>query len=281
MLDWRHYDINQDEDFANEEKEYIVMAKGTAFPRSYNRGDFVNANQLMFAYVDKNANQLIKSSSGMLLMWNIDNDKDDTYKTRFSDGGIYLIKARKWLGIGPNAEEYPKNLEGLYVTEVLEKLDHFQGLDEIYEQYLKPVTINNSVLGQLNLNKEIDAFEGTILYHEREIGVSIAVNIDREKTWKKNIDLMSEVYKNLEDYDLQAKKLISTKLYRLACQYNEEENCHIDQETISERIKLSGISIESGNVLSLDYEDDNIFGGHCIVAEGKVKTGIKKAYICG
>ena len=79
-----------------------------------------------------------------------------------------------------------------------------------------------------------------------------------------------------ENTDKLAKELVSNKLFKLACDYIENG---ITKECIAERISVRQITIINSQV-EIDY-DDEIFGGHSIVVEGSVKSGLKRAYICG
>lgn len=278
MKDWNHYDVNEDENYANEDEEIIILVKEDAVWESYIT-DNMRAVWRLLAYVDAEG-QLHKDIFPIpRVSWY--GTGDDNLKKTFAKGGIYRIKARRWIGGGPLSEIYAKNLVEFYLTELIEKLEHFPALEKVLEDYQKPVIVEDETLGELKLDKEISFFCGSVDFDSAKVSVSVEVNAQKETTWKKNIERLSEVYRSLKEYDENARELISTKLYKLACQYNEDEDIEISKELMKETVKISEIVLEGRNTLSLYYEDNDIFGGHAIVVEGSTKSGLKKAYIAG
>ena len=263
------YDVNKDESNSKEEKEYLILPVMEA--RAIYTPDYCNAHQRTLAYIDVARSKMVTTSGRyMLIVWNIDNDQE--YKRRFHEGKVYRIKAKKWIGGG-----YPDDVECLYVTEVMGIVEKCRELEDMYEEFIKPVIVQHEILGELTLDKEIYALNGKVPFNGSNISVSVFVKEGKEKNWQKNINHLADFYSAFENTDKLAKELVSNKLYKLACDYNENG---ITRENIAERITVSQITMINSQV-EIDYDDDEIFGGHSIVVEGSVKSGLKKAYICG
>ena len=86
----------------------------------------------------------------MFIVWNIDNDQENKYKTRFHEGKVYRIKANKWIGGGLYFyREYLDDAQGLYVTEVMWIVEDCQELEKIYEEFIIFVIVQHKTLGDL------------------------------------------------------------------------------------------------------------------------------------
>ena len=255
------------------------MKEATVRYMSTRRLDFACAQLRILSYIDVTENKVITSTKNhMFVVWNINNDTQKEYKTRFEEGKVYRIKGRKWIGGNHYIMgEFSDDIECFYVSEVIGEVEDCKELEEIYAEFIRPVVISNETFGELSLNKEFYTLNGTISYHGANIGVRVEVKEGKEKTWQKNIRLLEEFYRTFENTDKLARELVANKLYRLACNYNEDG---ITKEEIAERIRVSEITMINSKV-EIDYEDDGIFGGHGIVVEGSVKSGLKKAYIWG
>ena len=262
------YDVNKDESYSKEEKEYLILPVKEAI--ALYTPDYCNARQRTLAYIDVDHSKMVTTSDRyILLIWNIDNDQD---KRRFQEGKVYRIKAKEWSG-----GYVPKDAKCLHVTEVIGIEENCRELEEMYEEFIKPVIIQHEILGELTLDKDIYALNGTVPFNGSNIDISVFVKEGKEKTWQKNINTLVDFYSSFENTDKLAKELVSNKLYKLACDYNETG---ITKENIAERITVSQITIINSQV-EIDYDDNEIFGGHSIVVEGSIKSGLKKAYICG
>lgn len=275
------YDVNKDESYSKEEKEYLILPVKEATTRWFctRTQDYCNAQQRTLAYFDVAHSKMVsKSKYYISIVWNIDDDQEKEYKTRFQEGKVYRIKAKKWIGGGFYFQgKFPDDAECLYVTEVLGIVEDCPELEEIYEEFIRPVTVHHETLGEFTLDKDIYALNGKVPFNGRNISVSVFVKEGKEKSWQKNINHLADFYSAFENTDKLAKELVSNKLYKLACDYNENG---ITRENIAERITVTSITLINSQV-EIDYDDNEIFGGHSIVVEGSIKSGLKKAYICG
>ena len=69
------------------------------------------------------------------------------------------------------------------IVEVLEEDSPCPALKEVLAEYRRPVVVVDEVLGELTLDKDLDMFEGEVLWRSEQICLSLEVDAVDEDTW--------------------------------------------------------------------------------------------------
>lgn len=112
----------------------------------------------------------------------------------------------------------------------------------------------------------------------REISCSGVCNIDGKiitffaesmpETFEETLLLGIKAFENLEEYVKKAKEQISQDfLASYKEDWCDEEAPVISKEEFKARLTLGSIGVHNGNVLGLDFHDDEMFGGHMLGAD--------------
>lgn len=205
---------------------------------------------------------------------------------RFHKGQICRIKASKL-----KKEFVPQNLPAKSfndwcVIEVLEEETDCPPLQELWNEYIKPVVIQDEILGTLTLNREFDVFEGSINWKDEEVYLMIEADIEFPNSWEDAFNTVKSMVSEQEKWDMAMRKFAAEKLTELANEWLEEDEESSDESSISEekfarRISLSELSFSFENNFTAYYSDDDMFWGHVIEICGSLSDGIESANIAG
>lgn len=205
---------------------------------------------------------------------------------RFQNGQICRIKASKL-----KKDVLPKNLAAenvntWYVKEVLEEGTSCQPLEEVWNEYVKPVVIQDEMLGELTLNREFDAFEGSLDWNGKEIYLMVEVEAELPNAWEEALNPVKAMVSEQEKWDLRMRKFAAEKLTELANEWLEEDeegsgDSSISEEQFAKRISLSELSVSFEDDFTAYYNDDDMFWGHVIEICGSLSNGIESANIAG
>lgn len=208
--------------FKNFEKEYekqereilVLMSDSGGGGASY--GSFWIGQSYFLAYVDLETNEL-KSGKGRLA-WPLtkEEEKSRSYFSRFKKGVIYRIKARQLADrtVPPNG--LPSFYNRFYVTEVLEEGATNSALDKILKEYRTPVVLQDDVLGELVLDKNLSNFEGHVIWKGEKIIIYLDVDQDSKITWTKARNTMKQLVAEQDKWDKAMREFSANKLISLA-----------------------------------------------------------------
>lgn len=269
--------------YEEQDRELLVLMSdscggGVKYPT------FWVAQAYFLAYVDVETNEL-KNGDGRLC-WPITNkeEKSRAYFNRFQKGSIYRIKGRKLLeGVEPPGR-IPSYYNQFYVTEVLEENASCPALEDILAEYRKPIILQDEVLGELVLNKDLSVLEGYVNWLGKEVSITLDIDKDNKGTWTKARKAMAQLLAVQQEWDREMRDFAAEKLTSLANEWQTEENKNapkITQKNFCKRIILQSFVMTSGGSFSACYEDDNMFLGHFIVVYGSLKKGLTDADIEG
>lgn len=274
---------NMEENFNEEIKEILVITSdyGASAGTSPN-SDYWTAHTDILAYIEDD--KLINCKGS--LAWAITNEEADkgSFYNRFSKCCIYKIRGRHL----KTNEEINKWNNQWYVLEVIESNLHNKELEEILAEYQKPVTITDNVLGELELDKDLNILEGVAVWGNDEIEISI--DIDDNDT-NSVIDTCKKIFSQHEKWDKEARKIAADKLTDTANDWaadadddwtaDDDEIHEITKDEFAKRLEITTLSIESDNSFSIYFDDDDMFFGHCIIVEGTLTDGVQDAYLAG
>lgn len=195
------------EKYDTDEQEIIVLIENVSGASYFEEKWEMLATTIGMQFVKDDILQLKKGR----LNWLVSDEErnGELGWKRFKKGQIYRIKARKML------EKYiPKNLKGSdfnawCVVDVLDNNVICPDLKKAWEDYNKPIVINDDVLGELTLNKEYEVFEGYINWDGKVISLMLEVDVDDNSTWDQISKSAKEMIIQLEQWDKKMREFSS------------------------------------------------------------------------
>ena len=268
--------------FEDEAREILVLLAGGG--GAGKRNGFWDVSHYFIAYVDCQTGAL-HTGDGRIVYPVSDEEHDaGGILDRFRREGVYRLKARKKI-----PHEVPEGVTAssqnqFLIVEVLEEDAPSPALEEVLAEYLRPVVVVDEVLGELTLDKDLDMFEGEVLWRGEQICVSLEVDAANEDTWADARRAMKTMLADQERWDRDMRAFAARELTELACEWRDsadEEVPEITEESFTRRIKLSSIVMDADGSFSAYFDDDDMFFGHCVTAYGTLTDGVTAANMEG
>lgn len=272
----RRYEFNE------EVKEIIVLS--AEYGCTSTRRDEKNIweiNAGILAYIDLETNELIEDKGH--LMWLLTDEDNDTFKAKYPNAlereSIYKLQVRK--------NKYMN--DRFLVLEVLEENVQNETLCKVLEEFKRPVTITDTLFGELTLDKRFSQFEGEVKWIDRYITISIGVDISDKSSWDNSINQAKEICEISAETDKKLREFAASELTGLAIDWLIEGDDSIDldliedddelmtEEEFSERVSIYSISIEKDGSYSIYLDDGDLFLGHTITVNGDLQNGLDSA----
>ena len=262
--------------FEEEVREILVLLAGGG--GAGKRNGFWDVSHYFIAYVDCQTGAL-HTGDGRIVYPVSDEEHDvGGILERFRREGVYRLKARKMIphevpeGVTASSQnEFP-------IVEVLEEDLLCPALEEVLAEYRRPVVVTDAVLGELTLDKDLDMFEGEVLWHGEQICVSLEVDAADEDTWADARRAMKEMLAEQDRWDSDMRASAARELTELACEWREsadEEVPEITEESFACRIELCSIAMDADGSLSAYFDDDDMFFGHCVTVYGTLADWVR------
>lgn len=154
--------------YETEEQEVIALIRkciGAGYHKSDN-SDFWEMTVITLGMVFCNTGKVsIKEGR---LKWPVTEEERNSEKSwgRLQQGQICRLKVRRLLdGLVPE-HTTPEQFNSWAVIDVLEPSVPCPPLEAVWEEYQKPVNIEDEVLGTLKLNRDFGLLDGKILWNE-------------------------------------------------------------------------------------------------------------------
>ena len=268
--------------FEDEAREILVLLAGGG--GAGKRSGFWDVSHYFIAYVDCQTGAL-HTGDGRIVYPVSDEEHDaGGILDRFRREGVYRLKARKKI-----PHEVPEGVTAssqnqFLIVEVLEEDTPSPALEEVLAEYLRPVVVVDEVLGELTLDKDLDMFEGEVLWRGEQICVSLEVDAANEDTWADARRAMKAMLADQERWDRDMRAFAARELTELACEWREsadEEVPEITEESFAQRIELRTIAMDADGSFSAYFDDDDMFFGHCVTAYGTLTDGVTAANMEG
>ena len=268
--------------FEDEAREILVLLAGGG--GAGKRNGFWDVSHYFIAYVDCQTGAL-HTGDGRIVYPVSDEEHDaGGILDRFRREGVYRLKARKKI-----PHEVPEGVTAssqnqFLIVEVLEEDAPSPALEEVLAEYLRPVVVVDEVLGELTLDKDLDMFEGEVLWRGEQICVSLEVDAANEDTWTDARRAMKAMLADQERWDRDMRAFAARELTELACEWREsadEEVPEITEESFAQRIELRTIAMDADGSFSAYFDDDDMFFGHCVTAYGTLTDGVTAANMEG
>ena len=268
--------------FEDEAKEILVLLAGGS--GAGKRNGFWDVSHYFLAYVDCATGVLHVNQGRLVYPLSDEQYAAGNVLGRFPEQVIYRVKARK-----KKSEEVPEGMTTSWrnqflIVEILEEDAVCPELEEILEDYLKPVLLSDEVLGELTLNKDLDLFDGDVSWRGERISVSLEVDSGCEETWGQAVQSMKAMLANQERWDRDMRAFAARELTELARERREsadEDVPEITEESFAQRIELTSIAMDPGGSFSAYFDDDDMFFGHCVTAYGTLADGVTAANMEG
>ena len=268
--------------FENEARELLVLVAGSS--GAGKRNGFWESAHSYLAYVDCETGTLCADEGRLVYPVSDEEYADGGIVGRFREEEIYRVTARKKI-----PHELPEGVSAsaqnrLLVVEVLEENIPCSALDEVLAEYRKPVVLNDEELGELTLDKDLDMFEGEVLWRGEQICLSLEVDAADEDTWADARRAMKVMLAEQDRWDHDMRASAARELTELACEWREsadEEVPEITEESFAQRLDLTSIAMDPDGSFSAYFDDDDMFFGHCVAAYGTLTDGVTAANMEG
>lgn len=222
------------------------------------------------------------------LEWRVAEEECNSEKGwgRLQEGQICRLKVRRLLkGLVP---EYatPEQFNRWAVIEVMEPSVSCPQLETVWEEYQKPVNIEDEVLGTLKLDRDVGMLDSEILWDGEKVPLALKIDLDDEKTWDTARRFAQKFMADRERWDKAMRKFAAKELTELANEWQEDddENKNADpitEEIFAQRITLSELSLTYEGDFAAYFDDDDMFWGHTVEICGSLENGIEHANIAG
>lgn len=164
------------------------------------------------------------------------------------------------------------------MSKVLEKNPKCPQLEAVLEEYLKPVVIEDELLGRMTLDKQFSRF--CCLPHNY-MDLYLEVDIDKPEQWQNVIDKAKEIIRDLDSFDLKNRRFAAKELTENANDWRDDIEEEITEEKFAERIDSIVSLTVNENEYEAWYDDDEMFLSHSIVVYGKLYNEPYRADLVG
>ena len=268
--------------FEEEVREILVLLAGGS--GAGKRNGFWDVSHYFIAYVDCQTGAL--HAGGGRIVYPVSDEQHDAggILDRFRREAVYRLKARKKI-----RHEVPEGVTAssqnqFLIVEVLEEDAPCPALEEVLADYRRPVVVVDEVLGELTLDKDLDMFEGEVLWRGEQICLSLEVDTANEGTWADARRAMKEMLAEQDRWDGDMRASAARELAGLACEWREsadEDVPEITEESFARRIELRSIAMDTDGSFSAYFDDDDMFFGHCVTVYGTLADGVTAANMEG
>ena len=262
--------------FEEDAREILVLLAGGA--GAGKRNGFWDVSHYFIAYVDCQTGAL-HTGDGRIVYPVSDEEHDaGGILDRFRREAVYRLKARKTI-----PHEVPEGVTAssqnqFLIVEVLEENSPCPALEEVLAEYRRSVVVVDELLGELTLDKDLDMFEGEVLWRGEQICLSLEVDAADEDTWADARRAMKVMLAEQDRWDHDMRASAARELTELACKWREsadEEVPEITEESFAHRIELRSIAMDADGSFSAYFDDDDMFFGHCVTAYGTLADGVR------
>ena len=268
--------------FEEEAREILVLLAGGG--GAGKRNGFWDVSHYFIAYVDCQTGAL-HTGDGRIVYPVSDEEHDaGGILDRFRREGVYRLKARKMIPHEVPEGVTASSLNEFLIVEVLEEDPPCPALEEVLAEYRRPVVVVDEVLGELTLDKDLDTFEGEILWCGEQIFLMLEVDAADEDTWADARRAMKAMLAEQDRWDRDMRASAARELTDLACEWREsadEEVPEITEESFARRIELRSIAMDADGSFSAYFDDDDMFFGHCVTAYGTLADGVASVVMQG
>jgi hypothetical protein len=275
---------NQDyENFADkyhaEEREILVFTSDDGGAGRATGEKFWTATAFFLAYVDIATGEL-KQGNGRII-WPLTDEEEKGYLRRFQKECIYRLRVRELIDKTVPNGGLPSFQNRFLVVNIIEKNAPSDALEAVLEEYRKPVTISDPLLGTFTLNKRFKTLEGSADWLGTRVSLSVNVNMDSNRGFAHGVKALRVLFDDRERMDADMRAFAADKLIGLANDWRQEDGAELSDCDFIGRIRMSELSASGRGGFTAVYNDGGMFLGHAVVVRGDIKKGLKSATIEG
>ena len=268
--------------FEEEVREILVLLAGGS--GAGKRNGFWDVSHYFIAYVDCQTGAL-HTGDGRIVYPVSDEEHDaGGILDRFRREAVYRLKAHKKIPHEVPEAVTASSQNQFLVVDVLEEDPPCPALEEVLAEYRRPVVVTDEVLGELTLDKDLDTFEGEILWCGEQIFLVLEVDATDEDTWADARRAIKVMLAEQDRWDRNMRASAARELTELACEWREstdEGAPEITEESFAQRLDLTSIAMDADGSFSAYFNDDDMFFGHCVVVYGTLSDGVAKVNMEG
>ena len=232
--------------------------------------------------IDSN-NRLVEEDGRIeILVSNDDFDKNEYIK--LEDNGIYKLLVSKCIPkeLSPNILPIMNNRYLLKcVISRCESADATQSLISYREEYLKDVIVNIEGTDFV-LNRRFGWYKGCCNFDGNLCSIFLYLDKGSKLSALNASERFKSVVHCLEDWNKNIVDRFISDLLSLANEWKEDEFApDITPEQFADNLYLSNIVIFSDKRMEFSYGDNDLFGGHSIIAKINDKDEITECNIAG
>lgn len=263
--------INELEKFEKEFKEEVIEVLAITGVNGVNCGKVPSdimwlANIQLIAIKNLYTNEIINCET--LLQWLIDDNEHKIKNEIIEKESVVRLKVRE----GNNR---------LLLVEVVDKFYKDKDLENILNEYLKPVYYKDEIFGEFILDKRCGLYEKKLNWDGEEGNLYIDCNSDMKKTMK----VIYELVNNDKCWQDKIKKYAAKELLELANEWLQDEEEPEYEEYTSDifvnKLTFESVEVNEDGSFEVYYKDGGIFWGHCIIVSGNINGEFKEASIAG
>lgn len=274
-----------EQEFHNEEFELTVLIH-TGINGGVVYGDYIKPSANFIASINEKTGELNETLGR--LEWMVKNsDEDDKYGFDLKGMTIYRVRVRKCIEkeLKPNVLPLINNL--YLLIDVVESDVSDQRLEHIRDLYMTPVYIDDEA-GHFKLNRELEWYEGTIDWLEKECSVMLGLDDDKD-TAQQSLAVLRRLLADLKNWDNKLRSFAADTLLDAANEYQEDamgENESTSAEPITKeifmrRMEIGELYIDGDGSIEVYFNDDDMFWGHTIMVNANISGEIEDSDIVG
>lgn len=211
--------------------------------------------KLVFHFTGWETETIPFEKSELRVEMSISRDETSSYKEMFSAFDVIEIEGK--LG------KHPDGHSQVLMTKFLGKLKDNQLLNDYSVHLQKPVIIDDSILGQLTLDRRINVFDSKINWLGDTIDFSFSC--DENGTINKLLPKSYEILNSASNWDANAKEFSAKKLLELKNDtWLGDDETEFSEAQFIGKMKLSAISFETDGSFIFWFDDGDLFWGHTI-----------------
>ena len=271
--------------YESEEQEVLVLIQRCLGAGYYKEGNFWDMTAISLGMVFPDGSCVIREGR---VEWPLTEEetKGEYGWGRLARGQICRLKLRRMKPSAVPEHTTPEKFNAWLLVEVLEPAVSCPELEAYWEEYQKPVELNDEVLGKLTLNRELDWLEGEIPWGDGRMSLSLEIDTDDTETWDKARAFARKLATDAAHWDSELRHFAAKELTELAndWQSSDEENENapeLTEEDFMRRIQPESLVLSWDGNLVAYYDDDDLFFGHVIEISGIESEGLKYANIAG
>ena len=255
------------------------------------------ANQGILGYVDLETNRVKRIKTHVSWPfekrdWNLDRTEFEARHRSliFEPLTVYRIEARTYDRLpyeDPAWDRFRMKGERFALIRILEHDVACPELEAIREKYLQPIVWQDEKLGEFVWDRTLEWFRGRVEWMGKTVGVTVEANEHRPKKWPELFGTLGKLVDEQQEWDVRMRRAAARSLTKTANDWlrqavedeeiDEADAVEITPEAFAERIAVHSVHLARGGKFEIEYEDDDMFCGHMIVATCNLKTGAAQA----